>query len=179
MYKYIANLDDAAYRNFATSVSAAKAILTIGKDKFPLKGEYVILSKDIKGLLLLPAFSTEPIQHNRCLSNEIRKKVTEGILEIGCIYRLHVKCRFIVSPDSHYKRCENKCPEVQMKYPICRVGKPAEDCWEHFAERFGEWSYDNPECACWDFSEKDLLNVIELKTNESVLLTDLIGMSNG
>ena len=174
MYQHIAKLSDDAYQNFAKSVSIAKVVVALGKDKFSLKGEYIILNQDAKGFFIMPAFSTETIQHNRCLSEEIRKKAQAGLLEIGSIYRLHVKCRFIVSPDTHYKRCENKCPDVQMRYPICRVGKPAEDCWHHFQQRFGDWSYEEPECACWDFNERDKLNIDELKTTENVSITDLI-----
>lgn len=180
MYRSIIPLDDQEFRNFADSVSVAKIVAdAMMKEKVTFKREYVILFKDIKGLLLLPVFTTKPIKHDRCLSNEIRQKVAEGKLKIGCIYRLHVKCRFIVSPDSHYKRCENKCHEVMAKYPICRVGQPAEDCWYHFQGRFGDWNYESPECACWDFSEKDLLNLDELMTNESVLLSDLMNFNNG
>lgn len=174
MYKYIAKLDDSAYENFAKSVSVAKVITSIGIEKFPLKGDYIILCKDAKGVFILPAFSSTEVPHNRCLSEEVKKKVENGKLEIGCIYKLHVKCRFITSPDKHYKRCENRCPEILIKYPICRVGKPAEDCWENFSPRFGDWDYNNPECACWDFSEKDKLNIDNIKTSDKVSITELI-----
>lgn len=174
MYENMNLMDGPNYSTHALSIKVAEVVKKIGPDKFNLKGDYVILSKDKQGLFLIPVFTDKKISANRCLSKEIIDKTSTGILELGSIYKLHVKCRFIVSPDKHYKRCENTCAEVLQQYPICKVGKPAEDCWANFAPRFGDWDYNNPECACWDFNERDKLDLYSIKTTDNLSIDDLL-----
>ena len=170
-------MDNKAYTNMSKVYQVHKVVSALGKERFGLKGRYVVLAKSPSfGYYIIPVFEgTNPQIHCiSCLSKDVRQKAEQGIIKTGAVYRLHVKCRFIISPNSHHKRCENKCEEVLAKYPICRVGEPAEDCWENFAKRFGDWDYRAPECACWDFSEEDEVDLAALELTKPITLEDLV-----
>jgi len=167
--------DNQVFERCSNAYIASKVITALGKDKFNLKGRYVVLAPKCKkiGYYLIPVFDKDGLDNISCLSKEVKEKADAGILKVGSVYRLHAKCRFIVSPNSHHKRCENQCEDVQRKYPICKVGKPAQDCWKNFATKYGEWDYGNPECACWDFNELDEVDLASIRCTGSLSLSEL------
>lgn len=168
------------YKRLCHHYQVHRIVKALGKEKFGLKGRYVVLAEKPgkNGKIeyyVIPAFEDpDSIRCNDCLSKEVKEKAAAGLLQVGEIYRLHVKCRFIVSPDSHYKRCENTCDKVLAQYPRCRVGAPAMDCWKNFEPKFGEWDYNNPECACWEFNENDRVDISSLKCNSELTISELL-----